>query len=174
MAYNINTDANNNLFGCIRCIVTGGARNNTLINCVNVSAIACSGVVAINCSAIAFTPNDNGFTYNLNNRVLRNDWGSIDAGTGSALAPYTFGDKTTNRYYEVDTSGGDVYVSFDVNKLDGEAITLKVTVAGNDIIVTTVDGSGTFEGVAVPQQITAPAALDSYTIGVNGTKLYIV
>lgn len=173
MAYNVNRDANNNLFGCINCIVTGGAKNNALINCVNVSAIACSGIVAINCSAIAFTPNDNGFTYNLNNRILRNDWGSINSTTGSALAPYTFGDKTTNRYYEVDTSGGNVYVSFDVAKLDGEAITLKVIDATNNIIVTTVSGSGTLDGAAVPQTIIT-TLYDSYTIGVNGTKLYLV
>lgn len=173
MAYNINTDANNNLFGCIKCIAIGGAKNNTLVNCVNVSAIACSGVVAINCSSILLTPNDNGFTYNLNQRVLRNDWGSIDSTTGSALAPYTFGDKTTNRYYEVDTSGGDVYVMFDVAKLDGEAVTLKVVDATNNIIVTTLDGTGTFEQAAVPQTIT-PVLLESYTIGINGTKLYIV
>lgn len=173
MAYHVTVDENNNLFGCIRCIVTGGSKNNTMINCVNVSAIACSGVVAINCSSIVFTPNDNGMTFNLNNRVLRNDWGSIDATTGSAAAPYTFGDKTTNRYYEVDTSGGDVYVMFDVAKLDGEAVTLKVIDATNNIIVTTLSGSGTFEGSAVPQTIT-PALYDSYTIGINGTKLYIV
>lgn len=173
MAYNLNTDANNNLFGCIKCIVTGGAKNNTLVNCVNVSAIACSGVVAINCSAIAFTPNDNGFTYNLNQRVLRNDWGSINSTNGSAVAPYTFGDKTTNRYYEVDLSGGDVYTAWDVAKLDGEAITLKIIATGNNLIITTLTGSGTFEGSSVPQTI-SPSLYDSYTIGINGTKLYLV
>lgn len=171
--YNILTERTVMMYGCVNCVATGSTKHTTLINCMNVSAIATSGVVAINCSGIVIDNNQKGWTLINNARKLKNGWGSINASTGSAVSPYALGSKDTVDKYKIDTSGGDVYVTFDLTALSGCEISLKITDATNNLIVTTVTGTGTFDGSAVPYTIT-PVLYDSYTISSDGTNLYII
>jgi hypothetical protein len=143
------------------------------MNCQNVSAIATSGVVAINCSGIVIDNNNKGWTYINNARKLKNGWGDINYGNASAASPYALGSAATVDKYRVDLSGGDCYAVFDLTALNGCEISLKITATGNNLIITTSAGTGNFDGLAVPYTLT-PSLYDSYTISSDGTNLYII
>lgn len=172
--YNILTDKTILLPGSRNCLVTGSCRNVTLMNCQNVSAIATSGVVAINCSDILIDNNNKGWTLINNSRKLKNGWGDINYGNAPATFPYSLGSSATVDKYRIDLSGGgDCYVVFDLTALNGCDISLKIIGTGNNLIITTTNGTGNFDGSAVPYTIT-PTIYDSYKISSDGTNLYII
>lgn len=114
-----------------------------------------------------------GRTYIEGGRVIPNTWGTLTYLNASALQPKELGGVGQYNKYKVDTSGGDVYLNFDLEALNGVEITFKVIDATNNIIINTVEGTGQFEQTALPYTLT-PVLLDSYTISSDGTDLYII
>lgn len=145
------------LLGCIDCVISGNTHDLTLISCTGIT-----GAVSMS-----------GRTYIEGGRVLSNQWGELNYLTASALQPKTLGGVGQINRYKIDTSGGDVYLLFDLEALNGVDITLKVIDATNNIIINTVEGTGQFEQTALPYTLT-PVLLDSYTISSDGTDLYII
>lgn len=149
------------------------AKNVQLLGCIKVVMSGnCDNITMINCSGMTGNATMNGRTYNLNGRVLKNGWTTLDSTNADVSQPYTMDGSAGNKY-KVDTSGGDIYARFDVEAMEGESVWLKIIDASNNLIITTTDGSGQFEQAAVPVTIN-PVLLESYTISSDGTDLFII
>lgn len=144
------------------------ANNVNLLGCFNVFiGGACDDVTMINCSGISGNPSMNGRTYLRNGRILGNRWNSLNYLNASALQPADL-DGSDGRYYDVDASGGDVYVLLDASALEGETLEFNFSAVGNDFIIATTDNAGTFIGNALPYTFT-PLQWESLTLGfING------
>jgi hypothetical protein len=163
---------NNYLYNCIRCVTYGASNEVTMVGSYNSSAINTSGIVIINSSGLVVDNRHNGWTINKNGRILKNGWTTVTNSIATALSPYAINGNEGNKF-KVDTSGGDCYFSFDLFALTGESVTLKITNATNNIIITTNTGTGNFEFSAVPQTV-SPSLGDSYTISSDGIDLFII
>jgi hypothetical protein len=144
------------LLGSVDCIISGAAHDITMISCTGVSGNSTMS----------------GRTYIENGRVLGNKWNELNYLNASALAPFTL-DGTSGRYYEVDTSVGDCYMTFDATALEGEIVELNFPTEGNNLYISTTDNAGTFIGETLPYTFT-PIQWESLTLGFKDGNIKII
>lgn len=157
-SYNVIVNGDSNLVGksSSNILVTGDG---------NTVAPNCEDITLLNCSGMEVDVEDNGKTFINNGIVIPNRWKTA---VYSALAPESVDGSYSD--YEHDGSSGDITYMFDIARLESGSVNIKVIDAGGDIIITSLDGSGTFEGNALPYTISV-ALYDSFTIFSNGTDL---
>ena len=150
MAHNVN------LLGCIKVVMSGGCENITMINC----------------SGMTGNAEMNGRTYNLDGRVLKNGWTTLNSSNASALSPYAMNGDDGNKY-KVDTTSGSVYAMLDVEDLEGESVNFKIVNATNNLVISTSANTETIDGNALPYTIT-PALWDNYIVSSDGANFYFL
>jgi hypothetical protein len=144
------------LLGCIDCVISGNTHDLTLISCTGITG------------AVSMSEQ----TWLENGRIIGNRWNELNYLNASALAPADI-NGTEGRYFDVDTSGGDVYVLLDADALEGESMEFNFSAVGNDFIIATTDNTGTFIGNALPYTFT-PLQWESLTLGFKDGNIRII
>lgn len=117
-----------------------GSDRITLIDCVNCTVEPnTTGLTAINCEDVDFTSASGNNSFYVNGGIVQPQAST----SATASAPKQVTGNTYNIHY-VDTSGGDVTILFDVRFMKDKIVYFKVIDATNDIVFSTIYGSGTY------------------------------